>query len=62
MKNIEIEKPHGYLKDSEGKIVVRFGNWNVGSHQVPDVVNSVEYVDGPNSHDKQIHEDYQTDE
>ena len=54
-----IEEPHGYLLDADGRVVCRFGNWDVGDHEVPDAVESVEYVDGANSHTKAVHEEYQ---
>ena len=60
MTDIEISEPHGYLLDSDGKVVQRFANWSVGYHAVPDVVESVEYVDGPADHDRSVHEDYRT--
>jgi len=55
---IEISKPNGYLLDSDGNVVVRFGNWEVGEHTVPDTVESVEYVDGPNTHNKPVADQY----
>ena len=60
MKEIEIEQPHGYLKDSDGKVAIRFGNWSVGTHQVPDHIDptKTEYVEGPNSHETPVHSDY----
>ena len=58
MSQIEIEQPHGYLLDENGRVVLRFGNWKTGEHNVPDVVDSVEYVGGPNDHDREIHDDY----
>ena len=58
---IEIENPHGYFLDSDEKVVMRFANYRIGEHEVPDVVEYVEYVDSPTSHEKSIHEDYKTD-
>jgi len=59
-KELSIDEPHGYLKDADGNVVMRFGNWNVGTHSVPDAVESVEYVDGPNAHTEPFHDDYKT--
>ena len=56
-----IEQPHGYLLDEDGKIYQRFGNWSVGETELPDVVESVEYVDGPSDHEKEVHDDYKPD-
>lgn len=50
MKEINIEQPHGTLIDSDDYVVKRFGNWEVGTHKVPESVESVEYVDGPAAH------------
>ena len=60
MIEIEIEQPNGYLKDSDGKVAVRFGDWSVGTHKVADHIDpsKTEYVDGPKSHDTPVHEDY----
>ena len=55
---IKIKEPHGYLLDKDGKVISRFGNWRIGEHSVPNAVESVEYVNGPSGHDKQVHEDY----
>jgi len=56
-----IEQPHGYLLDTDGRVVLRFGNWKTENHEVPDAVESVEYVDGPNAHSKDVHDDYKPD-
>ena len=58
MTDINIEEPHGYLLDEDGKVVMKFANWSIGSHVAPDSVESVEYVDGPASHDRDVHPDY----
>ena len=58
---MNIEQPHGYLLDSDGRVVLRFAEWMIGDHNVPDVVETVEYVDGPSSHDKEVHADYKND-
>jgi hypothetical protein len=63
MKDIQTEKPHGYLKDSDGEIVLRFGNWSVNQkHTVPEYVDTTktEYVNGPSAHDKPVHDDYKS--
>jgi len=51
---ITIKQPHGYLLDADGLVVLRFSNWSIGDHSVPDVVDAVEYVDGPADHDKPV--------
>ena len=56
-----INQPHGYLLDSDGRVVLRFANWSTGDHQVPEVVKTVDYVDGPNAHEKDMHDYYKTD-
>jgi len=53
-----IDQPHGYLLDTDDKVVFRFGNWTTGDHDVSDVVETVEYVDGPSAHDRDVHDDY----
>lgn len=58
---IKIDEPHGYLLDSDGRVVDRFGGWKVGVHEVTDAVKTVEYVDGPAAHSKEIHPDYRSD-
>ena len=59
MKEIEIEQPHGYLLDADGKVFKRFGNWDTEQRQsVPDIVESVEYVNGPAEHDKKVDSEY----
>jgi hypothetical protein len=61
MKKITIDEPNGYLFDSNGNICIRFANWEVGEHEVPDYVDAgrtPEYVDGPGSHQKELHPDY----
>jgi len=55
---MKIEQPHGYLKDADGEVVVRFGSWKTGEHAVPDAVESVEYVDGPDSHTEPVADEY----
>jgi len=60
MKSINIEQPHGYLKDSDGRIVLRFGNWDVNrDHYVPDVVDQIDYVGQPDGHDEAVAPAYQ---
>jgi len=56
---MQIEQPHGYLLDAEGRVVDKFGNWKTGDHDVPDSVVNVEYVDGPAAHEKAINDVYQ---
>ena len=51
---VDIQQPHGYLLDSEGRVVIRFGNWSLGERDVPDPVESIEYVDGPAAHTLQV--------
>ena len=60
MRPIEIEHPHGYLVDSDGRVVQRFANWELGGHDVSDVIDRVEYVDGVDGHEKPVHDDYVT--
>ena len=57
-----INQPHGYLRDSDGRVVLRFGNWSTGSHDVPDAVDSVDYVGGPAAHDEPVHWRYASGE
>jgi len=52
---IEIEQPHGYLLDSDGNVVTRFGNWRLGEYDVADSIRSVEYVDGPAAHSRAVY-------
>ncbi|AFH22627.1 hypothetical protein OSG_eHP31_00075 [environmental Halophage eHP-31] len=58
---MKIEQSHGYLLDSEGRVVTRFANWDIGSHPVPDHVDTVEYVDGPAAHSKPVDDAYKPD-
>lgn len=61
MKAVEIERPHGYLFDSDGQICIRFGNWKPGTHKVPEYVDtrrSPEYVDSATGHSKKLAEAY----
>ena len=61
---MKVEQPHGYLKDGDGRIFIRFGDWSTEyNHNVPDVVDpeKTEFVDGPNAHEKEVHENYQTE-
>ena len=58
---IKIEQPHGYLLDADGKVIDRFGNWETGYAEVHPATDSIEYVEGPSSHDEPIHEDYKSD-
>ena len=44
--------------DSDGKIIQKFANWEIGEHTVRSEVDSVEYVDGPAAHNVEIHDDY----
>jgi len=57
--NIEITQPHGYFRDSNGEVVQRFGNFETGTHTVPDAVDSVEYVSGPTAHTEPVARTYQ---
>lgn len=59
---MKIEQPHGVLIDVDGKVVKRFGGWSLGDHDVPDAVESVEYIDGPVAHTKSIHWQYDSGE
>lgn len=52
---INIDRPHGYFLDNDNRVVLRFGGWKVGEHEVPKSVASVEYVDGSAAHDRDIH-------
>ena len=58
MKTITIESQHGYLRDSNGDVIVRFGNWETGNHSVLDAVASVDYVDSPNAHTETVADKY----
>jgi hypothetical protein len=58
---IRVDQPHGYLRDGYGNIVLRFANWQIGEHNVPDPVESVDYVDGPNAHEDAVADQYQDD-
>ena len=58
---VKIEHPHGYLLDSDGHVILLFANWETAEHSVPDATASVEYVDGPAAHDRDIHDDYRDD-
>jgi len=55
-----IEQPHGYLLDDDGRVVIRFANWQVGDHAVPEHIVDVDYVGGSNAHTKNVHSDYKT--
>jgi len=58
--NIEITQPHGYLRDSNGEVVQQFGNFEIGTHTVPDVVDNVKYVGGPAAHTEPVARTYQS--
>jgi len=58
MTKINIEQPHGYLLDSNDIVVKRFGNWETGTHMVPEKVDSVAYVSGPAAHTTQTGDEY----
>lgn len=58
MKELDIKNPNGYLMDANGNVCIKFGNWEIGTHMVPDFVESVEYVDGPSSHNVDVDQDY----
>ena len=58
----QIEKPHGYLIDADGDVIQRFANWSTGEKQVHNATESVEYVNGPADHEKQVHPDYKKSE
>lgn len=60
MNEITITQPHGVLLDGDGLVVVKFGRWETGQHQVPDSVQSVEYVDGPTAHKRDVADKYRT--
>ncbi|UBF23477.1 hypothetical protein HRTV-28_gp39 [Halorubrum tailed virus 28] len=55
---MRIEQPHGYLRDSDGRVVLRFANWSVGTHPVPNDVESVDYVDGASAHSDPVADRY----
>jgi len=57
-KTIGITEPHGYLLDSDGKVVDRFGDLETGKIEVQEAVDSVEYIDTPAGHTKSVHSDY----
>ena len=59
-KTIEIEEPHGYLIDADGNVIQRFGNWSVGEREVHPETKTVEYVNGPADHERDVHEDYKS--
>ena len=58
---INIDQPHGYLKDGDGKVIQRFASWDTGAREVHDATESVEYVDGATAHDEDVHDDYLPD-
>lgn len=59
---MKIEQPHGYLLDSDGNVIKRFGNWSTEKdHQIPPEAADVEYVDGPTAHTRPVAEEYQRD-
>jgi len=58
---MKIKQPHGYLLDADGRVVLRFANWSPGEHTAPDAADSVEYVDGPAAHDREVHDEYRDD-
>lgn len=58
---IEIEHPHGYLLDSEGRVVSRFAGFSPGVHTVSDDVVEVEYVDDRTSLDREVHPEHKPD-
>ena len=58
MQPVEIEQPHGWLEDGDGRVCLRFGNWTPGEHAVPDYVASVHYCDGPNAHPEPLADAY----
>lgn len=58
VKEIEIEHPHGYLLDSEEKVIARFAGWSPGFHKVSGDVEQVEYVDGRDGLEREVHPDY----
>jgi len=62
MTIIEVTEPHGYLLDSDGRVVQRFKDWSIRKHDVGDTVATVEYVDSPNAHSKSVHNDYRTNQ
>ena len=60
---ITIEHPNGYLLDQDGNVVDRFGLWETGQrdlsgHPHSDAIESVDYVNSPGDHDRDIHDDY----
>lgn len=59
---IKIEQPHGYLLDGDGAVILRFANWETGEHSVSESVESVEYVNGPSAHEREVHESYRDEQ
>lgn len=57
---VDIDKPHGIMRDADGKVVLKFGNWEPGEHDVPDAVEAIEYVNGPADHGVKLAEEYRT--
>jgi len=55
MKTIQIDEPHGYGIDADGRVCFKFGNAILGEKEVPDAVEEVRYVDGPAAHGVDLH-------
>lgn len=61
-QEIQIEQPHGFMQDSQGRICLRFGGWDTEqTHTVPDYVEDVKYVAGPAAHKQPLHPDYKNE-
>ena len=60
-KEMKIEQPHGYMLDSEGRVVARFSGFNLGIRKVSDSVTEIEYVDDPSNFDRETHPKYEPD-
>lgn len=61
VKEINIQQPHGYLLDSEGRVVDRFAGFTPGVHKVSNEVVEVEYVDDRASLDREVHPEHKPD-
>jgi hypothetical protein len=55
---MKIEQPHGTMLDADGNVVQRFGGWRPGEYPVPSAVETIEYVDGPTAHERDVYWKY----
>jgi hypothetical protein len=55
---MNIEQPHGVMLDADGNVVQRFGGWRLGEYPVPSPVETIEYVDGPVAHKREVYWKY----